>query len=52
MQTMAVAAEFPWHKQSNPDAAAESDHANTMVVTGKRLAATGADRKFFTCDIK
>ena len=50
MQAMTVAAKGSWHEQLNLDAAAKTDHAKMMVIAGKRLAAAGADGKFFSCD--
>ena len=48
MQTMTVAAKASWHKQSDLDAASETNHAKMMVVAGKRLTTVRADGKILT----
>jgi len=48
MQAMTVAAKASWHEELNLDAASEANHAKTMVIAGKRLAAARADGQILT----
>ena len=50
MQTMTAAAKRSWHEQPDLTAAAQAEQAKMVVIAGKRLAAAGADGKFFSCD--